>query len=93
MTKAFEQIFIARKNEDLKKQILEHLIVSEDTKIIGTCSTIFFDPFNKIVVELPNEDSTGAYNALIRPLLASYDTIEKFLNGDIEASERIKFLE
>lgn len=92
MVKSFEQLFIAQKNDELRKQILEHLDMSEDSKIIGTCSTIFFDSYHKVIVEIPNEDETGVYNFLVRPLVASYETIRGHLNGDIEASSRIKFL-
>lgn len=92
MIKPFEQIYIAKQNDELKNQILDHLDMLEDSKIIGTCSTIFFDSYHKVVVEIPNEDETGVYNALVRPLVASYETIRCHLNGDLEASSRIKFL-
>ncbi|MGN0612548.1 MAG: hypothetical protein ACI4JB_01470 [Porcipelethomonas sp.] len=92
MTKPLEMIFIAKNNDELRKQILEHLDMSEDSKIIRTCSTVFFDSYHKVVVEIPNEDETGVYNALIRPLVASYETIRGHLNGNMEASSRIKLL-
>lgn len=92
MIKPFEQMYTAKHNEELRKQILEHLEMPDDSKIVGTCSTLFFDSYHKVVVEIPNEDETGVYNALVRPLVASYDTIRGHLNGDSEASSRIKFL-
>lgn len=92
MTKAFELFFTSKRNEEMRKQILDHLDMAEDSKIVGTCSTLFWDSYHKIVVEIPNEDETGVYNALVRPLVASYETIKGHLNGDLEASMRIKFL-
>lgn len=92
MSKSMEQIYNAINNVELKRQILEHLDMSEDSKIVGTCTTVFFDSYHKIVVEIPNDDETGVYNTLFRPLVASYETIRAHLNGDIEASSRIKIL-
>ena len=92
MRKPFEQIFTAKQNDDLKKLILEHLEMPADSKIVGACSTLFFDCYHKVVVEIPNEDETGVCNALVCPLIADYDTIKGHLNGDSEASSRIKYL-
>ena len=92
MTRAFELLFTSKRNEEMRKQILEHLDMTEDSKIVGTCSTLFFDSYHKVVVEIPNEDETGVYNALVRPLVASYETIRGHLNGNTDASSRIKIL-
>ena len=92
MAKAFELLFTSIRNEEMRNQILDHLNMTEDSKIVGTCSTLFFDSYHKVVVEIPNEDETGVYNALVSPLVASYDTIRGHLNGDSEASSRIKYL-
>ena len=92
MIKPFEQMYTAKHNEELRKQILEHLEMPDDSKIVGNCSTLFFDSYHKVVVEIPIHDETGVADTFLTPLVASYETLKGHLNNDIEASKRIKNL-
>lgn len=92
MIKPFEQMYTAKHNEELRKQILEHLEMPDDSKIVGNCSTLFFDSYHKVVVEIPIQDETGVFNALLTPLVASYETLRGHLNNDLDSSKRIKHL-
>ena len=92
MIKPFEQMYNAKHNDELRKQILEHLEMPDDSKIVGDCSTLFFDSYHKVVVEIPIQDETGVFNALLTPLVASYETLRGHLNNDLDSSKRIKRL-
>ena len=92
MARRCEQLYIALYNDELKQQILEHLEMSNDSKIVGGFSTIFFDSYHKVVVEIPLQDETGVDNTFLFPLVASYETVRGHLNGDSEARSRIKNL-
>lgn len=92
MSKLFNSIFLAFENEVLKKQILEHISMKHDSKIVLGNSTLFFDSDNRIVIELPNEDSSGVLNMLVLPVETDYDSLIAYINGDKEASNRFKRL-
>ena len=92
MARRCEQLYIALYNDELKQQILEHLEMPNDSKIVDRFSTLFFDSYHKVVVELPIHDETGVADTFLTPLVASYETLKGHLNNDIEASKRIKNL-
>ena len=92
MARRCEQLYIALYNDELKQQILEHLEMPNDSKIVDRFSTLFFDSYHKVVVELPIHDETGVADTFLTPLVASYDTIRDHLNGVPKASSRIKNL-
>ena len=92
MARRCEQMYIALHNDELKKQILEHLEMPNDSKIVYGLSTLFFDSYHKVVVEIPIHDETGVADTFLTPLVASYETLKGHLNNDIKASKRIKNL-
>ncbi|WP_295088519.1 hypothetical protein [Ruminococcus sp.] len=92
MVRRCEQIYKALYNDELKQQILEHLEMPNDSKIVGGFSTLFFDGYHKVVVEIPIHDETGVADTFLTPLVASYETIRDHLNGNSEARSRIKNL-
>ena len=49
MARRCEQMYIALHNDELKKQILEHLEMPNDSKIVDRFSTLFFDSYHKVV--------------------------------------------
>ena len=92
MARRGEQLYIALNKDELKQQILEHLEMPNDSKIVDRFSTLFFDSYHKVVVELPIHDETGVADTFLTPLVARYETLKGHLNNDFESSKRIKRL-